>query len=77
MVTLGTHDSVLTRRFSVLNSVRIATGAGGMVFVLCLILGIVSVTNAADDSYIAGYAAAVLEHKFMYQGQLYRCMREW
>ncbi len=64
MVTLGTHDSVLTCRFSVLNSVRIATGAGGMVFVLYLILGIVSVTNAADDSYIAGYAAAVLEHEF-------------
>ena len=70
MVTLGTHDSVLTRQFSVLSSVRIATGAGGMVFVLCLILGIVSVTNAADDSYIAGYAAAVLEHEFYVPGAI-------
>ena len=70
MVTLGTHDSVLTRLFSVLSSVRIATGAGGIVFVLCLILGIVSVTNAADDSYIAGYAAAVLEHEFYVPGAI-------
>lgn len=70
MVTLGTHDSVLTRQFSVLSSVKIATGAGGMVFVLCLILGIVSVTNAADDSYIAGYAAAVLEHEFYVPGAI-------
>lgn len=70
MVTLGTHDSVLTRQFSVLSSVRIATGAGGMVFVLCLILGIVSVTDAADDSYIAGYAAAVLEHEFYVPGAI-------
>jgi hypothetical protein len=62
MVTLGTHDSVLTYQFSVLSTVRIATG--GMVFVLCLILGIASATNAADDSYIAGYAAAVLKHEF-------------
>jgi opacity protein-like surface antigen len=35
-----------------------------VVFVLCLILGIVSATIAADDSYIAGYAAAVLRHEF-------------
>ena len=62
MVILSTPDSVLTRQFSVLNSVRIAIG--GMVFVLCLILGIASATIAADDSYIAGYAAAVLEHEF-------------
>ena len=45
-----------------LRSVRIATG--GVVFVLCLILGIVSETIAADDVYIAGYAAAVLRHEF-------------
>jgi hypothetical protein len=70
MITLGTHDSVLTRQFSVLSSVRIATGVGGMVFGLCLILGIVSVTNAADDSYIAGYAAAVLEHEFYVPGAI-------
>ncbi len=70
MVTHGTHDSVLTRQFSVLSSLRIATRAGGMVFVLCLILGIVSVTNAADDSYIAGYAAAVLEHEFYVPGAI-------
>jgi hypothetical protein len=41
---------------------RIATG--GVVLVLCLILGIASATVAADDSYIAGYAAAVLRHEF-------------
>ena len=41
---------------------RIATG--GVVFVLCLILGLVSETIAVDDSYIAGYAAAVLQHEF-------------
>ena len=35
---------------------------------LCLILGIVSATIAADDSYIAGYAAAVLEHEFIVPG---------
>ena len=70
MITLGTHDSVLTRQLSVLSSVRIATGMGGMVFGLCLILGIVSVTNAADDSYIAGYAAAVLEHEFYVPGAI-------
>ena len=37
---------------------------------LCLILGIVSVTNAAEDSYIAGYAAAVLEHEFYVPGAI-------
>jgi hypothetical protein len=31
---------------------------------VCLILGTVSATIAADDSYIAGYAAAVLDHEF-------------
>ncbi len=68
MITLGTHDCVLTRLLSVLSFVKIAMGVGGMVFGLCLILGIVSVTNAADDSYIAGYAAAVLEHEFYVPG---------
>ena len=60
--TLGAKDSVPAHRFSVVSTVRIATG--GVVFVLCLILGIVSTTIAADDSYIAGYAAAVLQHEF-------------
>jgi Protein of unknown function (DUF1207) len=60
--TLGAKDSVPVRQFSVFSTVRIATG--GVVFVLCLILGIVSATIAADDSYIAGYAAAVLQHEF-------------
>jgi hypothetical protein len=68
MVILGTHDSVLTHQSSVLISVRIATG--GMVFVLCLIPGIAPATNAADDSYIAGYAAAVLEHEFNVPGAI-------
>ena len=31
---------------------------------LCLMLAIVSATIAADDAYIAGYAAAVLRHEF-------------
>ena len=37
---------------------------GNAVFLLCLILGIVSIAIAVDDSYIAGYAAAVLQHEF-------------
>ena len=37
--------------------------AGGAL-VLCLILGFVPATIAADDSYITGYAAAVLQHEF-------------
>ena len=60
--TLGAKDSVPTHQFSVLSTVRIVTG--GTVFVLWLILGIVPATIAADDSYIAGYAAAVLRHEF-------------
>ncbi len=60
--TLGKKDSVPVRRFSVARSVSIATG--GLVFVLCLILGIVSETIAVDDVYIAGYAAAILRHEF-------------
>ena len=60
--TLGVKDSVPTPQFSVVSTVRIATG--GMVLVFCLILGIASATVAADDSYIAGYAAAVLRHEF-------------
>ncbi len=59
---LRVKDSVPTRQFFVCGTVRIATG--GMVFVLYLILGIVSATIAADDSYISGYADAVLRHEF-------------
>ena len=66
--TLGVKDSVPTHQFSVLSTLRIATGR--VVFVLCLFLGIVSTTIAADDSYIAGYAAAVLEHEFNVPGAI-------
>jgi hypothetical protein len=60
--TLGAKDSVLSHQFSVCRTVKIVTS--GAVFVLCLILGIVSIAIAIDDSYIAGYAAAVLRHEF-------------
>ena len=53
---------------SVLRILRIASG--GMVFVFCLVMGTVSVTIAADDSYIAGYAAAVLENEFNVPGAI-------
>jgi opacity protein-like surface antigen len=59
---------MLGPRFSVLRILRIASG--GMVFVFCLVMGTVSVTIAADDSYIAGYAAAVLEHEFNVPGAI-------
>ncbi len=49
-------------QFPVRRTVRIATG--NVIFVLCLILGMVSIAIAVDDSYIAGYAAAVLRHEF-------------
>ena len=42
-------------------TVRIGIGIG--VFLFCLILGIVTETIAADDAYIAGYAAAVIHHE--------------
>ena len=73
--TFGAKDPVPAHQFSVLSTVRIVTG--GMAFVLCLLLGIVSTVIAADDSYIAGYAAAVLRHEFNVPGAIYRCMREW
>ena len=41
---------------------KIATG--GVVLVLFLIFGVVSPTIASDDSYIAGYATAVLQREF-------------
>jgi hypothetical protein len=49
-------------RFSVCSNVRIATWS--VVFGLGLFLGLVPETIAIDDSYIAGYAAAVLQHEF-------------
>jgi len=60
--TLGVKDSVSALQFPVRRTVRIATG--NVIFVLCLILGMVSIAIAVDDSYIAGYAAAVLRHEF-------------
>ena len=44
------------------STLRIAIG--GAVFALGLVLGIVPAAIAADDAYIAGYAAAVLQHEF-------------
>ena len=58
--TLSTNDSVSAHRVSVVRTIA----TRGVVFVLCFILGIVSATIAADDAYIAGYAAAVLQHEF-------------
>ena len=60
--TRGAKNSGLARPFSVYRTVKSATRS--VVFALCLILGIVSVTIAADDSYIAGYAASVLHNEF-------------
>src|SRR4026208_1428904 len=60
--TLRVKDSVSAPQFLVRRTVRIATG--NVIFVLCFILGIVSIAIAVDDSYIAGYAAAVLRHEF-------------
>jgi opacity protein-like surface antigen len=60
--TLRVKDSVSAPQFLVRRTGRIATG--NVIFVLCLILGIVSVAIAVDDSYIAGYAAAILRHEF-------------
>ena len=62
MVTLDTPDSVRAHRYSMWSTVKIAKT--GMALVFCLVLGIVPAAVAADDSYIAGYAAAVLEHEF-------------
>src|SRR5678815_6145234 len=60
--TLRVKDSVSAPQFLVRRTVRIATG--NVIFVLCFILGMVSIAIAVDDSYIAGYAAAVLRHEF-------------
>jgi hypothetical protein len=66
--TLGPKDHFFLRRFAIVRPARIA--AAGLAFVLCLVLGILSATIAADDSYIAGYAAAVLEHEFNVPGAI-------
>jgi hypothetical protein len=49
-------------RVSRCQAARISMAGGALA--LCLILGFVPATIAADDSYIAGYAAAVLQHEF-------------
>jgi len=49
-------------RVSGCRAVRNIIAAGALS--LCLTLGVASQTLAADDSYIAGYAAAVLQHEF-------------
>ncbi len=66
--TRDAKDDFFLRRFAIVRPARIA--AAGLAFVLCLVLGILSATIAADDSYIAGYAAAVLEHEFNVPGAI-------
>jgi hypothetical protein len=66
--TLGVKDSISARQFLVCSTGRIATS--GVALVFCFVLGIVPVTIATDDSYIAGYAAAVLEHEFNVPGAI-------
>jgi opacity protein-like surface antigen len=65
---LGTPDSMRAHRVSLWCTVTMATR--GVVLGFCLVLGVLSVTIAADDSYIAGYAAAVLEHEFNIPGAI-------
>jgi len=65
---LGAADSVCAPRLPMWRLVKIA--ASGVVLVFCLVLGIAPVAIAADDSYIAGYAAAVLEHEFNVPGAI-------
>ena len=66
--TLGENESVPGYGYCVFSPVRVASM--GVVLGLCLILGIMSMAIAADDSYIAGYAAAVLEHEFNVSGAI-------
>ena len=68
MVILGTPDSVGVHRFSMWSTAKVATS--GVVLVFCLVLGIVQATIAADNSYMAGYATAVLEHEFNVSGAI-------
>jgi len=60
------HGRMKDTRLGGTSTVWIALCVGG--FVLCLALGVMSGAIAADDSYIAGYAAAVLEHEFNVPG---------
>ncbi len=64
--TVDAKDDFFFRRF--VRAARIAIA--GLAFVLCLVVGSLSATIAADDSYIAGYAAAVLEHEFNVPGAI-------
>jgi len=56
------HGRMKDTRLGGARSVRMVLSVG--VLVLCLALGVMSGAIAADDSFIAGYAAAVLEHEF-------------
>lgn len=60
--TLDPKEVVPVDELAISSMWRIATQV--TVFVFCLLLGLVSETIAVDDSYIAGYAAAVLRHEF-------------
>jgi hypothetical protein len=53
---------------SVLHASRIVLG--GLICVFCLAVGSESSTIATDDSYIAGYASAVLQHEFNVPGAI-------
>ena len=60
--TLDPKEIVPVDELAISSKWEIATQI--MVYVFCLLLGLVSETIAVDDSYIAGYAAAVLRHEF-------------
>ncbi|MGH7183156.1 MAG: hypothetical protein ACREJN_14430, partial [Nitrospiraceae bacterium] len=60
--TVGVKDCAPASQCAVYRTVEIA--AGSVVFMLCLMLEDKSTTIAADDAYIAGYAAAVLHNEF-------------
>ena len=66
--TVGAKDYMPVHLFSVLRALR--SMPEGLVCVLCLVVGIESATIAADDSYIAGYASAVLQHEFDVPGAI-------
>src|SRR5262245_45939737 len=60
--TLAPHDSLAASRFFACHTVKIAVRS--VVFIFCLMLLTMSKIAAADDAYIAGYAAAVLHNEF-------------
>ena len=66
--TVGPKDSVPAHLCAVLRALRIVPG--GLLCLFCLAVGIESSTIAADDSYIAGYASAVLQHEFNVPGAI-------